>query len=447
VQRLAETRQLALTDELTGLGNRRLFLRSLQHELSVTEREDRPRLAVLMVDLDRFKEVNDAFGHPVGDELLGQLGPRLRQTLRSTDVLARLGGDEFAVLLRHADSDYAIDVARRMSDVLRQPFALRQVSVHVGASVGIALAPEHGTDTDELLRCADVAMYRAKAGHTAVAVYDSSADTSRERLRLVEDLRDAIDNGSLTLHYQPQVDLRTGSVPSVEALLRWTHPERGAISPVEFIPLAEEARLMRPLTRLVLDRALGQCAQWLRRGTPVAVGVNLSATNLLDGDLPEQVQELLTIHGLPSALLILEITESTLMADPVLAHQVVCRLHALGVSIAVDDFGTGFSSLAYLRELPVDQLKLDRTFVAGLGKTASGRDTAIASSALSLGHALGMSVVAEGVEEPATLATLSDLGFDVAQGFYLGHPVPPDALHLGGRKELLAAEGASERIG
>jgi diguanylate cyclase (GGDEF)-like protein len=424
LQSLAENRRLALTDDLTGLGNRRMLIRQLEALLDSNDSTGRLPLplAVILVDLDRFKEVNDAFGHPVGDELLTQLGPRLQRLLRSNDVLARLGGDEFAVVLAGADSDYAIAIADRLAVALNQPFVLSEVTVNTGVSVGIALAPEHGVTTTGLLRCADVAMYRAKARHGGVAVYDVTADDSLDRFTLLQELREAIDGQRLTVHYQPQVDLRTGQVRSVEALARWDHPTRGQIPPEAFIPLAEEARLMRPLTKLILDRAMSQAASWAAQSAPVSVAVNLSADNLLDIGLPGQVAALLRRHGLDPALLVLEITESTLLTDPDAARDVIARLHELGVRLSIDDFGTGFSSLAYLRELPVDELKLDRTFVTGLGATTRARDAAIANSAVALGHALGLDVVAEGVEDPSTLAVLTELGFDAAQGYFLGRP-------------------------
>jgi diguanylate cyclase (GGDEF)-like protein len=430
---LATARREALTDELTGLGNRRMLTRQLGDRLDgpgTAGAATTTPLAVLIVDLDRFKEVNDAFGHPVGDELLAQLGPRLRRVLRSEDVLTRLGGDEFAVLLFDADRDHATDVGHRITEALREPFELRDVTVHTGASIGIVLSPEHSTDPDELLRCADVAMYRSKTRRTVVEVYDAGTDTSLDRFELIHELRAAVRNRDLVLHYQPQIDLHTGAVRSVEALARWRHPTRGYVPPDVFIPLAEEAMLMRPLTRLVLDEALAQCAEWERAGTPVAVAVNLSATNVLDGELLFDVKRLLRRHNLAPERLILEITEGVLLADPVRACRVITDLRAAGVAISVDDFGTGFSSLAYLRTLPVDELKLDRVFVTNLGGTDDSRDTAIARSALALGHALGLSVVAEGVEQPNTVNVLTELGFDAAQGFHLGRPVPAEEIRL-----------------
>jgi diguanylate cyclase (GGDEF)-like protein len=426
---LAESRRLALTDELTGLGNRRLLASHLDRLLAGGGAEPR-RLALLLIDLNRFKEINDSFGHPVGDELLRQLGPRLSGVLRRADTLVRLGGDEFAVVLDDADTEYASLAAERLTAELERPFPLDAVSLHISASIGIARHPVDAADADGLLRCADVAMYRAKAARYSFTVYDGARDHSRGRLRVAEELRVAIRSRELVLHYQPQMDLRRGGVPSVEALLRWPHAEHGSIPPDTFIPLAEETGLMRGLTTLVLESALAQCARWHRAGQPVAVAVNLSTTNLLDTELVRQVSGLLAEHRLPAGALILEITESTLLADTTRAQHVVRQLRELGTTVSIDDFGTGFSSLAYLRDLAVGELKLDRAFIGGLDADHSGHDTAIVHSAIDLAHALGLRIVAEGVENAGTLARLTDLGCDMAQGFHISRPLPADRLDL-----------------
>lgn len=421
---LAQTRRDALTDELTGLGNRRLLMQEAQTLL----RRSGNRATLLLMDLNRFKEVNDAFGHAVGDEVLAAFGRRLRRYVRSRDLLVRLGGDEFALALSDSDSDYAIEIAQRIAACLRQPFELSRLTASIGASVGIALAPEHASDISGLLRCADVAMYKAKAASVDYAVYDLASDHGLDRFELLEDLRTAIRKRALVLYYQPQVDLATRTVRSVEALVRWPHPTRGLVTPDEFIPLAEDSQQMRPLTDLVLDMAIGQAAEWDRQGLGLSVAVNLSAANLLDGQLPGRVSDLLASNGLHPERLILEITETALMADPPRARTVVGDLHELGVRISVDDFGTGYSSLAYLRDLAVDELKLDRSFLRTNDGTVDSQDTAIAESVLHLGHTLGLRVVAEGVEHASTLDTVVAMGFDVAQGYHLGRPVPAGCL-------------------
>ena len=435
---LAESRRQAVTDELTGLGNRRLLYDRLQAALG--SRRDGESLALLLVDLDRFKEVNDALGHHVGDELLQQLGPRLAGSLRGGDVLARLGGDEFAVLLRATDAAGATAAARRILASLQQPFDLRDLSVHIDASVGIALCPDHAGDADTLLRRADVAMYQAKSHSTGCEVYAAERDhSSRDRLQVVAELSAAIEAGQLVLHYQPLCDLQSGAVVGVEALVRWAHPERGLLSPDAFLPVAEQTALMRPLTRLVLAMALRQCREWRDAGAELRVSVNVSVTNLLDGLFPSDVEQMLTEHGLPPEALRLEITENTLLADPVRAQEVVRRLHELGVGVAVDDYGTGYSSLAYLRQLEVDELKLDRSFASRV--VDSAKDAAIVRSTVELANALDLVTVAEGVESEALWDELARLGCTLAQGFYLSRPLPADELTtwLQGRR-LAAAE-------
>ena len=440
LRELAGTRQQARTDELTGLGNRRLLMQQLAGRCAPAGADAEP-LALLLVDLDRFKEVNDSLGHGVGDQLLRLVGPRLAAALRSSDLLVRLGGDEFAVLLQGADAGYADNVARRLVAELAAPFALEVASLHIGASVGIALWPGHAADADGLMRCADVAMYHAKRTRTGYSFYDPDHDSHRERLTLAEDLRAAIARDEVVLHYQPQVSLDDGAVHCLEALARWEHPALGAVRPDVFIPLAEETGLMRQLTARVLERAAGQCASWRRTGWPVAVAVNLSVTNLMDAQLVEQVRQVLDDQQLPPEALVLEITESTLMADPHRAQEVTARLRALGVGVSIDDFGTGYSSLAYLRSLPVDELKLDRVFVGGLAREGweRERDAAIVAAAITLAHALGLRVVAEGVEDEATLDALRALGCDHAQGYHLGRPAPPARARPAART---SAEGA-----
>lgn len=425
VRALADTRRQAATDELTGLANRRLFHERLAVALA-GRAADQP-LALLLVDLDGFKEVNDSLGHHVGDLLLSQIGPRLLGELRPDDVLARLGGDEFAVLLEAGDAAFATSVAERLRRALTQPFDLGDVSLHVDASVGVALFPDHGTDGNGLLQRSDVAMYQAKRAHAGYTVYDADGGPhSRDRLEIIEQLRRAVTTGELVLHYQPKLDLRTARVVGAEALVRWEHPERGVLYPDVFVPLAEQTGLMRPLTLAVLRMALRQCRVWQEEGVQLKVAVNLSASTLLDARLHEEVTGLLASFEVPASSLELEITENILMADPVRAQDVVSQLRDLGVAVSVDDYGTGYSSLAYLRQLNLDELKLDRVFVTQMAEDPGA--AAIVRSTVELAHSLGLRIVAEGVENEATLSLLCELGCDLAQGYHLSPPRPADEL-------------------
>jgi diguanylate cyclase (GGDEF)-like protein len=420
VRQLADTRRLARTDDLTGLPNRRHFHAAVG--TAVFER-GQGELAVLMMDLDRFKEINDSLGHHVGDELLTLLGPRLREVLAEQDLLARLGGDEFGVLLSDACAEKAASVADALLSALRSPFDLAGVSLHVEASIGIALCPAHADGVSGLLQRADLAMYRAKAAHAGYAFSKTEMDgADRLRLETLEELRGALDRDELVLHYQPKLDLRTGAVTGVEALVRWQHPTRGLLYPDEFLPLAERSGLMRRLTLIVLETALRQADAWRRDGRRLTVAVNLSASNLLDTQLPDQIEMLLTALDLPSDLLELEITETVLMADPVRALEVLRGLRALGVRLAVDDYGTGYSSLSYLQDLPVDDLKLDRSFV--MRSESEPRSAAIVRSTIALAHSLDMRIIAEGVESADVLSRLAKAGCDVAQGSHIARPQP-----------------------
>jgi len=425
----------SITDELTGLGNRRqlshLFA-SLQASGDdiVGERASQRTVAVLFVDLDRFKEVNDSFGHGVGDELLKQIGPRLASSLRYGDTLVRLGGDEFAVVLPDTDEDQAFRVAQRIVSSLDQPFFLDLVPVHIGASVGVAIAPRDGSDLNTVLRCADAAMYRAKLSRVPVQVYDSGFDESGDPLHLAEELRDAVGNGELVLHFQPQLDLRTGTISAVEALLRWEHPRLGTIAPLKFLPLAEESGLMPAITARVLEDALVQCATWRADGHDLAVSVNVSASNLLDPGFFEMVTNAIDRTGVPPHALVLEITETCIISDYERSREVIDRLQRLGVVTSIDDFGAGFTSLAYLSNLAVGELKLDRAFIAPLAERDGQRDIELVRSTIGLGHALGLRVVAEGIETEETLSMLRDFGCDVAQGFLISRPVPAERLGL-----------------
>jgi diguanylate cyclase (GGDEF)-like protein len=417
-RRVADLRRQATTDDLTGLPNRRAFYAAVEAQL-----RNHDTGALLLLDLDKFKEVNDSLGHHVGDQLLSDVGLRLADHLRDTDLLARLGGDEFALFLVDAGRREAEAVAGKVHAALVEPFALGEIALTTDVSVGIALAPDHGSDLSVLLRRADIAMYGAKRARSGHRVYHESDDTDGDlRLRTLQDLRVALVEDQLTLHYQPKVDLRTGDVRGVEALVRWDHPTRGLLYPDSFLGLAEEADLMRRLTELVLAMALDQAASWHSGGRPLAVAVNLSAGSLVDNDLPERIAALLRSRGLPATALQLEITEETLMADRDRARLILERLRDAGVQISVDDFGTGYSSLAYLRELPINELKLDRSFVFPMADDA--RAAALVVSTIALVHSLGLRMVAEGVEDRIAFDELTRHGCDQAQGFYLSRPLP-----------------------
>jgi len=424
---LTEQRQRqAVTDELTGLGNRR----QLVHVLSTFFADHAEpgtagrRLAFLYVDLDHFKEINDSFGHAAGDDLLKQVGPRLTGLLRGSDLLVRLGGDELGVLLMDTDPNYAATVARRLLAGLEEPFVLGAVSVRISASIGIAIAPTDATDTAGLLRCADLAMYRAKARKSSVEIYQQDLHVGGNRLLLVEELRAAVEANQFVLHYQPMVDLHTGEISSFEALLRWPHPKLGMIPPLEFLPLAEEVGLMDALTELVLDQALAQCATWRTLSPGLTVSVNVSATNLLDRGFIELVVARLTQHSLPAGALILEITETTVIREFERCKRVIAQLRDLGLAVSIDDFGAGFTSLAYLGSLAVSEIKLDRAFIAGLAAADRGRE--LVRATVDLGHALGLRVVAEGIEDRATLELLTSIGCDIGQGYFISRPKPAE---------------------
>jgi diguanylate cyclase len=352
VRSLADSRRQALTDDLTGLGNRRLLYRRL--DTALAQRPAGRAVALLIIDLDRFKEINDALGHHMGDQLLRQIGPRLASHLRPGDLLVRLGGDEFAVLVADTDLATATGVAQRLLEGLEEPFDLDGVALHVDASVGLALCPQHADTAIALLQRADVAMYQAKAGHHGWQSYTIGGhQRARDRLQTIEDLRAALDHDQLLVHYQPKINPRSHKVVGVEALVRWAHPTHGLLYPDTFLPLAEQTGLMRQLTLIVLQTALQQGKAWRQAGLDLPVAVNLSVANLLDAHLPRQVNDLLAGLGLPPRALELELTEDTLMADPVRSKQVLGELRALGLRLAVDDYGTGYSSLAYLQELAV----------------------------------------------------------------------------------------------
>jgi diguanylate cyclase (GGDEF)-like protein/PAS domain S-box-containing protein len=421
-QAAAALEHQALHDALTGLPNRLLLHDRLEQAVLLAQREQ-TSLALLVMDLDRFKEVNDTLGHYYGDLLLRELGQRLQSTLRAADTVARLGGDEFAVLLPRASSDDAVAAAQRLIEAVERPFAVEGHPVEVGASVGIALFPDHGGEPGVLLRRADVAMYIAKRTQAGFSTYSPEQDQhSPDRLALMAELRTAIEEDQLELWYQPKIDFGTAVISGAEALVRWRHPLRGMVPPDQFIPLAEQSGQVKALSRWVLNRALRQCRDWARAGTPLGVAVNLSMRDLHDPALPETVGVLLKRWQVAPEALTVEITESTLMADPVQALEIVRRLSGMGVSIAIDDFGTGYSSLAYLKRLPVDELKVDRAFVRHIAH--DNHDAAIVRSTIGLAHDLGLSVVAEGIEDQASWDVLAQLGCDRGQGYFISKPLP-----------------------
>jgi len=423
VRAFNEVKQQALTDELTGLANRRALLDTAARVLT-TASARRPA-ALLLLDLDGFKEINDSLGHTAGDDLLRQIGPRLQPALRPGELLARLGGDEFAVLLPEASLDEAQERAERLRKLMLLPFSVDDIRLHVGVSIGVATAPVPAATVQEMLRCADVAMYAAKAAREGVHVYvPDPHGGSGDRLRTMEELRTALTSDQLLVHLQPQVALADGRVVGVEALVRWQHPVRGLLSPAELLPAAEQAGLLRPLTDTVLELALTAAARWWARDR-VPVSVNLAAANVNDLDLPTKVAAALARHGLPAAALTLELVEDTLMADPERGREVLAQLRRLGVRTSIDDYGTGYSSLAYLRHLPADELKLDRSLTADVDHDR--RAAAIVEHTAALAHALGLTLVAEGVEDAATGAALAALGCDTAQGYAIARPMPVDA--------------------
>ena len=413
----ADSRRRALHDELTGLPNRVLLNERLADAVGTGG-----DTAVMILDLDRFKEVNDTLGHSYGDDLLRQVAQRVRATVRADDTVARLSGDEFAVLLPGTGAQEALALAGRLTVELHRSFVVGSVTVDVETSIGVAASAQPGI-ADTLLRSADIAMHAAKDAKTGAVLYSPDMHTGNAgRLQLLGDLRRALDAGDqLALHYQPKIDLESEAVRGAEALLRWNHPVRGAVSPAEFIPIAETTGLINRLTLWVLRQAIGQARAWLDDGNPVTIAVNLSPRCLLDPTLVEQVTDLLHEFGLPATLLRLEVTETAVMANPALAQATLTRLHELGITLSIDDFGTGYSSMAYLKRLPIDELKVDQSFVFSMDSDPD--DAALVRGAIDLGHNLGLTVVAEGVETAAHVAALRRLGCDVAQGFHYAWPM------------------------
>jgi diguanylate cyclase (GGDEF)-like protein len=416
----------ALHDALTGLPNRDLFRDRIDQAIR-TSRRAVEAAVVMIMDLDHFKEINDTLGHHMGDLLLEEVARRLSRTLREADTVARLGGDEFGVLLPLVSKpgDAAV-VAQQLLLELREPFMLDGMRLEIDASVGIALHPTHGDDVETLQQRADIAMYSAKQSGRGYAIFEPELDRhSPRRLALAGGMRQAINDGQITLYYQPKADLQSGSVVGVEALARWNHPEFGIVGPSEFVPIAEQTGLITPLTSFVLDAALSQIRTWKDAGLELSIAVNLSARSFLDTHLAVEIPRLLNKWAVNASQLELEITESMLMTDSARAEATLERLSQIGLTLSVDDFGTGYSSLANLKRLPVDVIKIDKSFVMEMAVDAS--DAAIVRSTIDLAHNLGLRVVAEGVESEDAWRQLESLGCDYAQGFYLSRPLPADA--------------------
>jgi diguanylate cyclase (GGDEF)-like protein/PAS domain S-box-containing protein len=428
LKRQAEVnRHQALHDSLTGLPNRVLFRERIEQALKRAERDD-DQVAVLLMDLDRFKEVNDALGHHAGDALLMEVGRRLPAVLRASDTVARLGGDEFGMLLiAPGGAEGVVPLVERIHRALQEPVVVSDLPLEIEASVGVAVYPADGLDSETLLRRADVAMYAAKECNLPYSFFDeASHHQDPTRLTLVAELRRALEERELVLHYQPKAILEGAAITSVEALVRWQHPERGLLAPDEFIGLAERTGLIRPLTLYVIDEALRQCRAWQAEGLELSVAVNLSARNLLDFEFPARVEELLERRQVERGRLELEITESTMLADPARTKLILDRLSGMGVRLSIDDFGTGYSSLAYLKRLPVDEIKIDRSFVMNMAHDED--DAVIVRSTIDLGRNLGLEVVAEGVETVEAWERLKALGCTIAQGYYLSPPVAAEKL-------------------
>ena len=422
-------------DSLTGLPNRRLFLDHLALWIASAKRRG-TLVGMAMMDLDRFKEVNDTLGHSLGDDLLVEIGRRLQQTIRGSDIVARLGGDEFAVMFESTAPASAVELAQRIGRALDTPFQLGGVSIDVKASMGIALHPLHAEDAGTLMKRADIAMYQAKRNHSAYALYESGRDEhSMRRLAIISELRQAVASGALELDFQPKIDIATRRAVHAEALVRWRHPVYGLMPPDEFIPLAEQSGDIGIITKWVLKKAIEECARWNHAGFDLGVAVNLSALDLYDAGLAAFIGELLQDQRLDPSKLVLEITESAVMKDAAYALKTLREVKARGITLAIDDFGTGYSSLAHLKRLPVDELKIDKSFVIHLSEDTID-DCVIVRSTIDLGHNMGLKVVAEGLENADGLGILKRFGCDMAQGYFISRPMPA--------QQLLAWLGESE---
>jgi len=447
-----EKEHQALHDSLTGLPNRKMILTELASRLDEARRRE-VNIAFCLLDLDRFKEVNDTLGHQVGDRLLAVVAQRIQGALRPNDMVARLGGDEYAILLDPVRSaEAAVEVAHRVRQALTRPFHVEGMLFELEASIGVAVFPEHGEDVDPIVRRADVAMYLAKEERTGVEVYIADRDrNSASRLALLGGLRTALENGELQVHYQPKVSLSSGAVVGVEALVRWHHPQRGLVMPDEFIPMAEHSGLMAPLTEHVIDESLAQVAQWKAAGLEVPVAVNVSMRDLHGRDLVAVVASALERHDLPASMLVLELTERVLTRDSGEVNATLNSLRRLGVAASLDDFGTGYSSMVLLKKLPIAEIKIDRSFVSRL--TADPGDVTIVASIVDLAHGLGMTAVAEGVESEEVWDLLQGLGCDAVQGWYVSRPLDAENAtawllrHPSQQRSLRVLRGGVEGVG
>jgi diguanylate cyclase (GGDEF)-like protein len=426
-QRQMALEHQTLHDALTGLPNRVLMQDRLEQAIQLMKRNN-GSMALLLLDLDRFKEVNDSLGHQVGDELLQQVGQRLEMLLRNSDTVARLGGDEFAIVAPNTDNRQAAQFAEKIAQAIKDVFQVGKQNLYVGVSIGVAVYPHHGTDAGTLIRHADIAMYNAKRNNLDYSLYELTRDKRRvDKLALVGDLHDELENTeNLQLYYQPLIDLFSHEVVAVEALLRWSHPQLGTVSPEQIIKMAEHTGLIAPLTQWVIDTTLSETSHLRQAGKRLGVAVNLSAWNMQDPELPTSIARILEKHAVPGGQLTLEITESAMMSDPVRARKILMQLGKMGLNLAVDDFGMGFSSLGYLKMLPVNELKIDKSFVTNM--RGDKNDAIIVHSIIELAHNLGLRVIAEGVENQQTLSQLQQRKCDMAQGFHISPPLPADAL-------------------
>ena len=412
----------ATHDALTGLPNRALFYDRLNHAIQVSSRR-KTGLVIMVLNLDGFKQINETLGHYSGDQLLCQVVSRLQIMIRKSDSLARIGGDEFAILLdMNTHGEMVLNIVKKLHKIFMEAFSIEGLEIEIMASIGISFFPEHGTEADTIMQRASLALVSAKQSTKKYAIYDKIMDkSSPRRITMMGELRHAIDAGELMVYYQPKVDLAKSRVSSVEALVRWQHPEHGFLSPDEFIPMAERTGLIRPLTTWVINAALKQGEKWHQKGLKLGIAVNLSPAALLDTDLPNVIVGMLSLHEIPGDYITFEVTEGSMIKDPDLALKILSRLADMGIKISIDDFGTGYSSLAYLKKLPAKELKIDKSFVLDMLESES--DAVIVKSIIDLGHNLSMQVVAEGVENKETAVKLKALGCDIIQGFYFSKPL------------------------
>ena len=426
-EREGQIRRLAYWDKLTGLPNRDLFLDRMREAIG-SARAAGGSCSVLMMDLDRFKHVNDVLGHAFGDALLQEVARRLEGALvRRTDAVARFGGDEFAVLLPDQDAPQARAIVERVRQALEHPMQVQRQTIDMSAGIGLATFPEHADNAELLLARAEIAMYAAKQRRAGALVYDPSFDQkSQDTLSMLSELRQAVEKDELVLYFQPKLSFSDGAMMGVETLVRWVHPQRGFVPPGDFIPFAEQTGFIADITQWVMQKSIEQAAAWQREGRNLSIAVNLSTRDLMDQELPRRFGEMLALHCVKASSFCLEITESAIMDDPQRALATLDRLHAMEFKLSIDDFGTGYSSLAYLKRLPVHELKIDRSFVSGMETDRD--DATIVRSTIDLGHNMGLRVVAEGVENEAVWHLLAAAGCDIGQGYFMSKPIPPAQL-------------------